>query len=330
MYKAIIDADYIKYTAAAAGEQRSIVVTHKDTLEQWNFKNRTEFWGTKKTKDGGELEKINTFRDSPYTWEEFVITDIQTADPIENVLHTAKLMYEGCYKALGTTKHKGYIGKGESFRVERSTILKYKQNRDTLVKPLYLGDVEEYLVSKLKCEPVTYYENDDVVVMESYADPSCVVVGVDKDYYGQDCKFLNMNRIDEGVVNGSQFGKLWLSEKGDVRGIGRMFLYYQILSNDTSDNYAANSASDIKWAGKSAYKVLKDCTNDKEAFQVLKDSYLFLYPEKKQIIGWRGEPIEIDWKYVLVENFDLARMVRFEGDIVDLDKVFMKAGIEWN
>ena len=34
---------------------------------------------------------------------------------------------------------------------------------------------------------------------------------------------------------------------GMCEGIGRMFLYYQTCSKDTSDNYSANCFSDLNW-----------------------------------------------------------------------------------
>ena len=32
--------------------------------------------------------------------------------------------------------------------------------------------------------------------------------------------------------------------------------------------------------------------------------------------GWRGDEFEIDWKYVFNENWDMARMLRWEGDFI--------------
>ena len=150
--------------------------------------------------------------------------------------------------------------------------------------------------------------------MESVADKNKVIVGLDKDYYGQPVTFLNINRVEEGTQHCDQFGKLWLTEKGDVRGIGRLFLYWQVASNDESDNYAANCMSDIKWAGKSAYKELVGCTNDKEAWEVLVNIFKKLYPEPKTVKGWRGDDIKIDWLYVLQECFTMARMVRYKNE----------------
>lgn len=313
---AILDLDWCKYTAAAVGEKRSILAIHNTTGNEYKFSTRTEMYGRKKTKDGGWLEEQNKKRTSPLVVDDFTIQDVQTPEPIENVLHTAKTMVESALENLGTTKYKGFVGKGASFRVERSTLLEYKGQRSALIKPLFLDDVSEYLIKKFSAEIVTGIENDDRVVMEAYKKPNTVVVGVDKDFYGCPVNFFNVNRVDEGIVNGDKFGKLWRTEKGDVRGVGRMFLYFQTCANDTSDNYAANCFSDTKWAAVSAYNALCDSASDSAAWKNVERVFKTLYPAPKEVVGWRGNTIKIDWEYVMNECFDMARMLRFEGDKV--------------
>ena len=50
------------------------------------------------------------------------------------------------------------------------------------------------------------------------------------------------------------------------------------------------------------------------AFEALVTGYKTLYPVKKTIKGWRGDDIEIDWLYMLQENFNLAKMLRSEDE----------------
>lgn len=326
---AILDLDWCKYTAASAGEKRSIKAVHNTTGDEFEFATRTEMFGRKKSKDEGWLGEFNQKNGKDWLYTDFTITDIQTPEPIENVLHTAKSMVESALYNLGTTKYKAFVGKGESFRVERSTLLKYKGNRTDTIKALYLNDVSDYLAKKYNAEIVTGIENDDRVVMEAYKQPNNVVVGVDKDFYGCPVRFFNANRVDEGIINGDCFGKLWRNDKGDVRGFGRMFCYFQTCSNDTSDNYAANCFSDLKWADVSAYNALCESTNDKEAWQNIKGVFQKLYPVRKVVTGWRGDEILIDWQYVLNECFDMARMLRFDGDKVIATDVLDKLKIKY-
>jgi len=325
----IIDLDYVKYASASVGEKRSIIVTHKSSGREKEFNTRTEFYGRDKAKSGGWLGELNSKRDSPFAVDEFEITDQQIAEPIDHVLQIAKTQVEGDLKRLGTNKYKAFLGKGDSFRVELSTLKKYKDNRKDMLRPLHMDAVTEYLERKFKAEIVTNIEADDRCVIEAYNNPNAVIQGLDKDYYSAPVKFFNVNRPDEGIQDCNQFGSLWLDDKGDVRGIGRMHLYWQVASNDTSDNYAANCFSDIKWAGKSAYKSLVEAKTDNEAWGKLKGIFQYLYPEEKTVLGWRNDPINITWDYVLNEMFVMARMLRFEGENLNAYDVMDKLGVSY-
>ena len=328
MTVAVIDIDYVKYASASAGEKRSIKAYHPITGDEWVAKTRTELYGHWSKKDSCILAEHNAKNGTEYKANELVILDIQEPEPIQNVLHTAKSMVESALWHLKTNKHICYIGVGESFRVERSTILKYKGQRSSMLKPLALDEVTAYLTKKFSAIEVSGIEADDAVVMEAYRDKNKTVVGVDKDYLGTDVLLFNPNKFEQGIIDCSGFGSLWLDKKGEVTGKGRQFLYYQVLSQDDSDNYAANSASDIKWGSKSAYKALKDCKNDRESLEVLVKSYKFLYPEPKKFVGWKGDELNITWDYVFNENFDLARMLRWEGDSVIGTEVIKKLGVK--
>ena len=330
---AIIDADYIRFAAASVGEKRTVVVTHKATKRQMVFNSRTEFYGHWAKKNGGWLAERNKGRTSPFTPDEFEYEDVQTVvDDISHVLHSCKLMFNNAAKAAGCDRKVGYLGKGQSFRRELSTILEYKANRDGLLRPLLMPEVTEYMVKRLGCQVVENIEADDICVIDAYGKSNHIVIAVDKDAYGQPVNVFNPNRPEEGVIDCNQYGKLWLDSKNEVRGYGRAFLYYQIASQDTSDNYAANSATTKKWGSKSAYKALVGATDDKEALLALKDVYLSLYPERFKFIGWRGEEMDIDWLYVLNENWHMARMLRTMDELenkIHITDVFDKVGVSY-
>ena len=235
-------------------------------------------------------------------------------------------MVEKDLKLSGAKGFKAFLGEGESFRVGVSTLLQYKDRAD-LIKPLALGEVTEYLRKKFKAEVVSGIECDDRVVMECRQQPQNFAMIEDKDFWGCPINVWDRNQQDRGIVDCDKFGNLFLDSKGKVRGEGRIHLYFQIASEDTTDNYKANCFSDVKWAAKSAYKALVECTTDKEAWQVLAETFKNLYPEPKVVTGWRGIEIEIDWKYVLNEQFQMARMLRFEGDSIHVDDVLTKMGV---
>lgn len=320
---AVLDLDGFKYSCASVGEKRTIAVSHKPSGRVKEFSNRTEFWGHHLKKEGGWLGEVNKSRDSPFSVDEFEIEDIQTPEPIENALHTAKQQVDGVLQRLGTKKYKGFIGKGDSFRLGASTLLEYKGNRKGMLRPLHLDEVTDYLTKKYKAEVVTSIEADDRVVMESHGKDNHVIVGVDKDYYGTSANFFNYQRPEEGVIDCTGFGRLYRDGK-KIRGIGRLHLYWQMCSQDEADNYKASCFSDVKWGEVSAYNALKDCTNDKESWTVMRDIFQLLYPEPKVVKGWRGDDILIDWKYVLSEMFVMARMLRWEGDNLKAGDILSK------
>lgn len=328
MSTAHFDLDCVKYAVSSVGEKREVRVIHRSSGREIIVPTRTDWYGHWKKKEGGKLAEINKGRDSPFTWDEFDYEDIQTQkEPIANVLHSAKMKVEGAIKASGARDCKFYIGSGESFRVERSTLLEYKGNRKDQLKPLLIDEVTEYLSRKYKAEVVKGYEVDDVVVMNSYGKSDHFIIGEDKDFYGTGSNFFNLNKQEEGIVDTRGFGSLWLDEGGKVRGKGMIFKLLQACSEDNSDNYSANCYSKVRWGEKSAFNALSKAKNPAEAFKIAKDIFKKLYPEKEKVIGWRGDEIEIDWLYVFQECLDMCHLHRWEGDFIPLEEVLNKLNI---
>lgn len=324
-----IDLDAFKYAAASVGEDRSVLVTHKASGRSISVKSRTEFYGHYKKKEGGKLAEINKGRESPFLWDEFEYEDVQKPQPIANVLHTVKLMVEKAIQESKADKVVFYIGEGESFRVNYSTLLEYKGNRKELLRPILLDEVVEYLKKKYSPEVVTYYEVDDVVTMNTWGKKNHFIIGEDKDYYGAGTRFFNLRKPEEGVVDCTGFGKLWLDDKEGVRGTGRLFKLWQACSNDASDNYAANCVSKIRWGEKKAYQRLHECKDDKEAFQEAVNIFKHLYPEPFECVGWKGDTVKVDWIYVFSECLNLCHLHRNrDDDFIDVVEVLENLGVD--
>ena len=332
---AVWDFDYIRYAVGFASEKRNILVVNKQSGDESVYPSRTAFYGRGKAKDGGVLAEINKTRDTPLLPDDFEIFDQQVAEPIEFCLHSAKQKIESVNKILGVKNMIGYHGVGASFRLEASTVLGYKMNRENTLKPIHLEEITEYLVKKYKSIPCTHLEADDWCIISSINDKSAVVVTHDKDVRGCAVYSFNPTKQDLGIQDGRCFGSLWLEEKVNskgtvektVRGIGRMLLYWQISALDRVDNYAANAASPMKWGEISAYNALKDCQNDKEALQAVVNVYKTLYPQPYTVQGWRGDVLSVGWKYMLSENWTMARMLRTPDEKLTAEEVFTKFGL---
>ena len=315
---AVVDGDLFKYECAFAGELRSVLVTNEIGFIH-EYKTRTEFYGRSRKRDGGELAKINKRDGTNYTAGDFSYTDIQVSEPPSRVVESTKNAVDSALRLSGCKNYIFYMGEGESFRVERSTLLRYKGERASQIKPLLIGHITEFLYKQYSGIEVSGIETDDKVVEVAYRKPDHFVLCVDKDAFSQPVKVFDINTPSRGIVDCTGFGDLFIDKKSKsmkIRGSGRMHLYWQCLAGDAVDNIKPNCFSEMKLGDKGAFDLLKDCKNDKEAFQVLKDTYQKMYPESKEVIGWRGDKITIDYLYVFDEVFDLLRMVRFEGDKV--------------
>lgn len=327
----LIDMDYIKYQIAAAGEKRTVEVIHTASGKKKIFNNRTEFYGHWKTKSGGWLADVNLERMSdnkrPFSTEEFEFVDKQEAEPVQFVLSSVKNHINNMVEQLGVDEYYGYLGKGDSWRVEASTIVKYKGSRDKLVKPVHLEEVEKYLITTHNGIIKRGLEADDHCVIDCTTDPELILAGVDKDYFGNDLKFYIHGEMKEPFqIQG--FGQLYINDKNAVKGHGYIWWLHQVCSGDDSDEYWANSACpEKKWGEKSSYKALRDCKNEKEAWEAAITVYKKLYPQPKVITGWRGDQFEVDWKYVLNENCVMSRMMTSEDYKFNLDEELDKWGV---
>jgi len=336
MTTAVIDVDWIRYAAGFAGEKRTIQTIHKATGDVRTFKNVTEFYGRGRAKDKGWLWDWNAANpDNPFVFDDFDLLEIQKPEPIAHVLHSVKSMVHKAVEAVDADKFILYFGRGDSFRVERSTILKYKGNRESTKKPVLLPEITEYLEKHMGAIPVTEIEADDQCIITAYKKKDHVVVSPDKDTGGCDVLWANPMRVLENgkyeIVDCKGFGKLWLEDEGTdkekVRGIGRLFFYFQWIAGDPVDNYFPHAASTVTWGPKSAYKHLQGATSDLEAIKRVVEAYKHLYTEPVTVEGWRGDAIEVDWRYMMNEIWDLARMRRWESDMVTADEVLEKYGI---
>lgn len=328
--KLVLDADFPAFNASAIAEDRSINVVHKATGKVRSFPTRTDFYGHWSKKNGGWLAECNKDRKKPFLVDDFEIIDVQEQkeNPMGIVVNSINEQIKKITTMLDTNKYYGYVSKGDSFRVELSTIWKYKGNRDGMLRPLLLTEAKEYLIERHHCNWQEGLESDDRVVMDFFAKEADCVVAVDKDIMGCEVVVFNPDTMSKPeVIKG--LGGLYINGKKEVKGKGRKWFYHQVMSGDASDNYKANCASDMKWGEKASYQLLDPCKTDKECFLAMKEGFQTLYPESKVITGWRGNEIEINWLYVFNECFQMARMRRWRNDEFHVSTVLDMFGIDY-
>lgn len=339
MTRLCFDYDPLLYMAGSIGETRSVRIVHRESGDEYEFPSRTAFWGHWKTKKAGWLAEFNKGRKTPRLPEEFDTFDVQVPEPIERCMHTIKRTIEACKEAVGAKSYYGYTGKGTVFREDVSTVVKYKGNRDNALRPVHLDALKDYLVKSHAAKIITGIEADDACSIDSHEawakwaksngdEHKLVLAGVDKDYLQCNAHLLHPFELS-AVDSYAGFGYLKDTGKAGIKGRGRLWLYQQVMNGDDADNYFANSASTMKWGEKSAYNILKDARNDKEAFEALVKGYKTLYPQPKKITGWRGDEIEVDWLYMLQENMTLAFMLRKKDDKIDVKTTLDKLKVSY-
>ncbi len=325
MTKLIFDYDWVVFKASCAVENRFVNVLNKKTNETLIFKNRTEIYGDWRKKNGGWLAEQDGL-----TIDDLEITDDREVEDLSHAIQIAKTIIKDVIEKTGATEYYGYVSGEGNFRKDICTLLPYKGQRETQISPYHRKDVAEYLVKYHKAIPTINKEPDDAVTSDMYSalkNKESVIAAInEKDYYGCDGNWWHYDL--EKLVKIRGFGSLERNTKGEVKGQGRIWKYFQVCSHDLSDNYAANCFSDKKSGAVAVYNRLKDCKDDKEAFVAMKEHFQYLYPEPKDITNWKDVTFEIDWLYVMQECFNMAHLQRWENDRIDVRKAFEKLGVE--
>lgn len=323
-----VDTDGYKYMCAFAGETRTVLVEHTDGFCK-EFKSRTEFFGRGREKNSGELAKLNKRKGKTYLYDEFTYTDIQVAENLDQVYKSTKNTIDLSIASSGAKSANHYVGEGDSWRVDSSTLLRYKGERGSQIKPLLLDKVTEFIVDHYNAEIITDLEVDDVVTMNAYNKSDRFVIAFDKDQRGAGVNFFNPSKPSDGILSGDGLGYLTKSDKGKITGVGRMFKMFQVCYGDPVDNYKASCMSDKSIGEVGVYDRIAHSTNDRELFQNSVNLFKELYPESKIVTGWRGDSFEVDWLYVMQEMFNMAHMLRWENDKVDIKSVLDKLNVNY-
>lgn len=316
----ILDADFLCYTVSCVFQETYILATHPALPEPVKLANKTALWGRAPKREGGYVAEYNELNFASLKPDEFSYTEHQEPLSLDAAKRSIDTRIQGLLEETGAEYYKGFVGRGEVFRVELSTLLRYKDNRSDAQRPIHLTVLKQYMVDEHNCEWVEALESDDAVSIAGTAaynswkkskkdSDKGIICFQDKDLLQVEGWQYHVGQHNRPTLN-TGFGHIRRDGKGKVRGIGRLHLYWQILSSDKSDNFEAACFSDVKWGDVKAYDLLVDCQDDKAALEAMVKGFKTLYPEPKTVVGWRGKPIEIDAIYVLQEMWNMAKMLR--------------------
>ena len=214
---ALLDLDVVCYSVgfAAQTNQHQVRVHGKQGVATFETKKEMNVWLAEH-----ELGE-----------DDYELTTIITPDPVENALHSVKVMINAVLEAVGAETYKGYLtGKG-NFREKVAVTQKYKGNRDGFVRPIHFETIKEYLINVWKAEVVEGIEADDAMAMEqmkgSYNKgfklyPDTVICSIDKDLLMVRGWHYNWNKDEKPHYVSNTKGLKWF--------------FKQMLIGDDTDN----------------------------------------------------------------------------------------------
>lgn len=204
------------------------------------------------------------------------IQKMSIPDPVENALHSVKIMLESIKTATNATNNIVYLtGKG-NFRDNIATIQPYKGNRLD-EKPTHYQAIRDYLVNVHKAIVVDGMEADDAMGIAQCADKNnetCICT-LDKD----------LDMIEGWHYNWKKQEKYWVDKDRAM-----LAFYTQLLTGDKTDNIMG-----LPGIGPAkAARILKDKTMPEQIYEAVEDAYLSYFndleeSEVKDILNETGQ-----------------------------------------
>lgn len=220
-------------------------------------------------------------------------------------------------------------GKG-NFRDDLPLFTKYKDRANSF-RPVCLKEIRDLLATLYPVEYSVNCEADDLISTWQYlghkTKKRIIVCTEDKD--ARQTPGLLFNPRTEEIINCAGFGKLELITKVSssgtktykTKGYGRIWFYYQLLYGDPVDTYFPFPK---KYTDYKVYNLLKDCTNDKEALEVVSKEYKLYYESFTEWTDWKGDVHKGDWIDILQAYVSVVHMRRWENDEINIREVLKK------
>lgn len=301
----IVDGDLWAFKCSAASEKRSILVTDKKRNIQKSFKHRREFKDLMK-KHNKEIT------------EDYVIEDIQDAEPLEFCLSTIKNKYQNLKEELETDNVVIFCGDSWNFRLDLPLPKKYKSNRSgDVLKPVHLSESKKYIKNVLKAKESVGYETDDSLCITAYDELSKgnqpIIHTIDKDAYSHNGVWLHNPDKDELILI-PELGDIYIDKNNQVKGKGMKFFCAQWLYGDRADGYVPYELSDLSFGAKAVYNLLSDVPDVTSCLKKVIEQFKIFYPKKFEYLDWNNELHEASWKNMLELYYACAWMKRSKTD----------------
>ncbi len=312
-----VDGDEIVFKVAAACETRSVVAVNTVNGSEGVFPNKTAF---KDFLHGLDVPA-----------EHYDLEDRQVAEPLKNAMATLKAKIMNLRAQFNTKNVEIYLGGNDNFRDSIPLPVKYKSNRDGTLRPLLLQELRAYLIEHYDAIVVHGQEADDLLCQRAFdgvkTKNKIIAVTQDKDSFSYTGWIYNPEKDKEPSFC-ADYGSLFINDKNEVKGRGRIWLQHQVLLGDAADGYKPTDLVKIvkgkvkAFGEKASYKLLSGCTKEVDGWKVVHDQYLEWFGKEPFTYKcWQGVEHTIDYIDALQMYFDCARMRRWDGDTVCIRSV---------
>lgn len=317
----LVDADTVAFRAAAVCEKREIVVERIRDGKSRVFKTRTDF-----------KEYLTNQYGSSEMFNEYLIKDLQTPEPVANALQAAKSIMTKIFTSIEPDDMIVYIGGKDNFREKLPLPSKYKGNRGDMLRPLLLNEVKTYLTRKYKAKSPVGIEADDAINIRGYEElakgNSVIIASQDKDtLQSEGLKMFDYTKEKPFIFDIPEIGSLTV--KGtECKGAGLKFFAYQLLCGDKTDNYKPTEICKVKFGAASAFKLIQPLESSAEILGAVVQKYKEWYPGVVTYTAWDGKEITTNWEGILDIYFACAYMHRKKNDTTTWKEFFKERG--WN
>lgn len=316
----IWDGDTLSYRACAATEKRTVEVTHLPTGKVKIFKNRTECKDRIKAL-GKEFDPVL-----------YKFKDIQEPEPVSHAIKIMQNQLERVNDGLFADEHLICLSGKSNFRDALPLPSKYKGNRDDLIRPLNLKEAKMYLYKHQPSLLAQHREADDDLIIKGYEYQAkgynVVLASQDKDSRGYSGLTLyDFTQDSPQLETMPGFG--YLEDTGKkITGAGFLWFAMQWLNGDSTDNYKPSELSLKKFGEKSAYSLLKDAKDEKEAIEIVVKKYREWYSKGVSYVDCFGEKRFVKDDFLLDIYYKCSRMMSSEDDPMDYRLTAKKYGVE--
>jgi hypothetical protein len=189
------------------------------------------------------------------------ITVTYTPEPLENCLHSVKVLLAGILAGSGCDESVIYLTGSGNFRHDLDMPVVYKGNRKDSRRPIWYDEIRQYLIEVHGAIVVDGQEADDALgIAQTYARETgkdTVICTIDKDLDMIEGMHYNWNKPELGIYHID-------------RDEGLRKFYTQLLTGDRTDNIMGVP----KIGAKKAEKLLEDCENELELAEVTMQAYI--------------------------------------------------------